>query len=199
MNDYLQDTLDFTAEDLQANRDGYMTKRQRRRIHNLRKESRRARKALWIVLIGLVVSAFWFSEGILTLPIVILIMILAIDVFISSLSISRMNQDLYKGLIDDVEGKLRLIGREQGQGHKNNYTIKIAQKKFSIPLDAYLRLRNGGIYCIYFAPNTHTLLSIEAIDTISHLTEEDGNNDDVEYTLEHLIEERPFEQKFDSQ
>jgi hypothetical protein len=162
--DKLQKVLKFTDADLKANRDGYMSKAQRKKLSRYR------------------AGLLFFGIGALITPFAVLGMSLAINDFDMSIGILALfivtlclaffaayllfwqwhnsKKDLKKGDIVAVRGKLR----------QQEMIIAIVDvennhfETFDIPLEAIEDFETGASYSVYYAPATRQILSVEKLE-----------------------------------
>jgi hypothetical protein len=162
----LMEALDFTDEDLAANREGYLTKRQL-----LRLSQRQNSWTMGVVLaaIGSVfLCAFAIMDGIRIgdtvssrVGIIGLIAILAGGfVLYTWTKGARFAVDLRQGELEAVEGRVALDVISQGSSG-NAYTVQIEDRTFAINKPIFLAFKNGDPYRIYYAPHSRTILSAE--------------------------------------
>ena len=176
MKSILQQALDFTDEDLQANREGYMTKRQRKNIDQIRTEMR------FVQFVGVGMGIiFLFGCAIWLDPVCFGLMALSIPltIFASVSQSRRASRDLYKGMVLSIDERIKLIKQREGLGYIRCY-VQAGEGQFRISKRAYKSLQNRGFYRIYFAPNTSKILSIEALKWDSNLLDETEDRDIIQ-------------------
>jgi hypothetical protein len=71
--------------------------------------------------------------------------------------------DLYKGKVEVVQGQVRLDVESAGRAGVK-YSMWLLNQKFSLTKQEFLALHNGERYRIYYAPNTHLILSVAKIE-----------------------------------
>lgn len=168
----LIDVLPFTAEELAANRDGYMTQSQREAI---RKEMypHPLVAAVGIFLIGIVgyaaICALLIWEGVSgtelflwfggTIGITGGIVMLGAMVQ-TTLQRRATRKDLYKGIVQAACGPAQLT---ISPGRTHTYKLSIDGTSFWVPPQVLLAFHNGQPYCIYYAPHLKKILSAEEL------------------------------------
>lgn len=161
----------FDQYDLQANRDGYMSTRQRTRFRNLRRNygliciGLPVAMSLWLLLLtsGLMTDAQG-RRVILVLGISAVIGISS-GYFVFRRLAQRISADLHKGDVSVVEGRIRV----------EEYAGKYIRQALVIN-DVMLGFQGTGQprrvieshasppYVVYYAPNTYTILSLEPLE-----------------------------------
>jgi hypothetical protein len=162
----LMQAIGFTEEDLEANREGYMSKRQRSRLY--------AKRSSWgirtILAVGitlfLCVSAIIDGNRIgdtvsSRLAIIGLICIVGGSAVVyTRLKGANFTADLWKGEIHIIEGRVVLDVSNQGN-RGDFYTVRIDDTTFAINKPIFLAFKNDDPYRIYYAPRSKTILSAE--------------------------------------
>lgn len=161
--------LNFSAEDLAANRDGYMTFEQRARLR--RRAMLDAGSYLaFACLVGLfffMMLSVAFSDnvpsslilgGLLTLT--GMFGLGTVIVFGAMAHRWRLYRaDLYKGDVSTTAGSVSLD--IQDWGRRASYKVRVERLTFDVSKKALLAFKNGERYRVYYAPNSKTLLSAE--------------------------------------
>ncbi len=163
----------FDADELEANRQGYMAKSQRRRVYATRWDYvRRYGVAIVVSLVlyvGILVDGLQrgnisLAGAVLGTGIVggfpILLVILNED------RRRRIKADLYKGDLESVSGRVQLSwlyapGRKSGGAHRVSSRLAISGKIFEIhPVanDVFVEEDN---YRVYYVPRSMSILSVE--------------------------------------
>jgi len=162
----LATALKFSHDDLIANRDGYMTKKQRKRLHRIGL-SQYLPSAVGSIVFG---AAFFLclSLFLMALRDDTLSILLATFGFMSLwlagyayVQWRKFKADLEKGAVELTEGQIRL--NIYGFSRHIGFSIGIEKQSFSVKRGILLAFKNGEPYRIYYAPRTRTLLSAEQI------------------------------------
>lgn len=160
----LMDAIGFTEEDLEANRNEYITKKQRLRLDR----ERNAWKFLMTLAmlacpIG-IAAAIW--DGIRIhdtvasrLGIIGLIIIITTGLGIYTwLHKRRFNADLYKGEVGVTSGQVKCYSQLKKDGW--HYSIKTQDVYFSdIPQSVFRAFEEDRFYNIYYAPHSKMIFS----------------------------------------
>lgn len=163
MKNALQQALDFTDEDLQANRDGKLSDKQRMKLESAQKGSLRA---LWVMAIitvaSLLVAIVFGGYGLIAFGCIALI--LAILALVEYLTSYRAYQhDLTVPKIETAQGLVEYVMRENtafdGMTHPSG--IRIGEMKYLLLEDQTTSFVEGEVYIVHYAPATQTLLSAE--------------------------------------
>ena len=181
----LQEALNFTDEDLQANRDGKLSEKQREKLEIAQQRSFRV---LWvmtfIILASLLLALVSGTYGLIALgTIALLLAIMALMEYLTSYR--AYQHDLNLKTIETAQGLLEYIMRENTSfdGMTHPAGIRIGELKFLLLQDQTTSFLEGEIYSIYYAPATQTLLSAEAV----FISESEA--DDSAYWEEPLLDE----------
>jgi hypothetical protein len=169
-NSSLRIAFRFDNEDLDANRNGYMTKRQRVTLNNKRWEKMLPYTGIVALL------AFMFVCGLTssgsrpdaiqnTLSGLGLLLCIFGPLIVGTSLLGyrewrRIKTDLYKGDVSIAMGLVRLDILSSGKG-SISYKLDIAGTKFDISKDQLLAIKNGERYRVFFVPNSKVILSVE--------------------------------------
>src|SRR5258707_8100574 len=166
----LSRALEFSSEDLKANRDGYMTKEQRKKLRN--KGRRTAAMvgfypgfALLLFIDQTILSRLnYSSELIHALANFSEFFIAAIVWIILARAIiyQHFKTDLYKGKAEYIGGRVHLFSENRGR-RKFNYRLIISNQIFAISEKISAAFDDGEFYGVYYAPKTKTILSAEKL------------------------------------
>ncbi len=162
----LAEALKFTHDDLSANRDGYMTKEQRKRLRLI---------GLSQYLPSAVGSIVFGAAFILCLLLLLArlrdntLLILSAFFGFGSLWLAgyayvqrrKFKADLEKGDVVEAAGQINL--NIFGLSNRVSFSIGIEKQRFRVTRQILLVFKNGEPYRIYYTPNTKTLLSAEQI------------------------------------
>jgi hypothetical protein len=171
-NSNLKSVFRFNDEDLDANRNGYMTKRQRVRLRDKRWD-RIGPYAGFAALLAFMFVCSLVSSGSRTRPRQDTLSMLGLFFFIFGPMIGvlvllayrelrRIKTDLYKGDISIAWGRARLDIMDGGRGPAR-YKLNIEGIEFDISKMQLLTLRHGERYRVFYAPNSKVILSVESL------------------------------------
>jgi hypothetical protein len=171
-NSNLKIAFRFDNEDLDANRNGYMTKKQRIRLLNKRWD-RIAPYAGFAAFLVFIFGCSLTSSGFSSRPINNTLSMLGLFFFIFAPMIGvlilfayrelrRIKADLYKGDISIAWGRARLDIMDHGRGPAR-YKLSLEGIEFDISKAQLLALRHGERYRVFYAPNSKVILSVEPL------------------------------------
>lgn len=158
----LVSNLNFTPEDLEANRDGVMTERQRIAL-----EARAAPKShaftgafiLWgLITLGAVDSSISTTDKMLV-SIVSLLLVATVAGAYSEWA-NKFFNDAEDGVVRELTGRVIL----DTNANRTRFTLTIGYMTFKLDRQAYLRFRHLDTYTIYYAPGSHIILSFRRAD-----------------------------------
>jgi hypothetical protein len=172
-SDALARALHFDAADLDANRQGYMSKRQRTRL----------RRWGCLNVAFLTIAAVFVTMGALIF-IVFLVprvnpslfnfwILVPLGWVVAGLlylwyairTWRRVNADLYKGAVAIGEGRvfldIAMIQIRTQFWSSSPYHVKVADAKFRVNRRILLAFKNDEPYCVYYAHHTRQILSAE--------------------------------------
>jgi hypothetical protein len=162
----LMQAIGFSEEDLEANREGHITKRQRVRL-NAKRTSWGLRSALAVgIMLFLCASAIIDGNRIgdtveSRVAIIALICIIGGTAIIyTRLRGGYFNSDLRKGDVHIIEDRVVLDVSSQGN-RGDSYSVRIDETTFAVNKPIFLAFKNGDPYRIYYAPHSKTILSAE--------------------------------------
>jgi hypothetical protein len=151
----LQDAIGFSEDDLEANREGYLSIPQQagmRSDHNF-----------WLcsMIVLIVIFAMFAVLGLSSRrheAAQFLAFMMAGVAGWAFMKWYRVRDDMNTDL-RAVEGRVKLdIGRTKGEP---KYSVEIDDVKFNVKKDVFLAFKNGDPYCIYYAPHTKRILSVD--------------------------------------
>ncbi len=170
----LMHALDFDNDDLRANRDGYMSKRQRARL------SRRRRNIGLIfitALVGAVVILLPLMRVLITRPqgLIAIVPILLIGGAATvalylwfQRTVTAYAADLHKGHVSAIEGivETRRHMAFTGRMFTTTYALYVNDEQFRIGMQVFVSLHpmHDEAYAVYYAPNSRTILAIEPLE-----------------------------------
>jgi hypothetical protein len=161
----LMSAIGFNEDDLEANRGGYMSKKQRAMMSHER--------AAWLnrIAIMIVVIAGFFvfmivssrlQPGLKEMVLGGLILGGGIAALYMAYMRSRLNNDLHKGGVFVVDGTVSLyIAKTRDVITPYNYYLSVENRHFTVERSVYDVFTDGDPYAIYYAPHSKTLLSAE--------------------------------------
>jgi len=165
----LMNRLKFSEDDLRANQEGYMTKRQRKRLNAIQRQ--RAILIILAILTEVVLAVVMTSGQDLTSctqcsnpTLGLTILMVAVLVFIAYFWFERRKtkQDLYKGEVAVVEGEARYRRAIGSGGRRAMYrSLFINQNKFRVLRWALSAFEHGDTYRVYYTPRSKIILSAE--------------------------------------
>jgi hypothetical protein len=161
--------LNFTAEDLAANREEYMSLSQRDML--LQKRQERLGKSVLYAAIYFGAALFVLlaaisNEGTLCIfaPIWIALFFVGFSVAANGRMFWRQtNEDLMKGDIAESNGRVILETIEVRRG-SYRYEIHLNDSTFEVEKEAFLRFKHLDYYTLYYTPNTRIILSAESME-----------------------------------
>ncbi len=162
----LMGAIGFTEEELEANREGYMSKRQRSRLN--------AKHSSWGIrtILAVGITLFLCASAIIDgnrigdtvesrVAIIGFICIVGGTAIIyTRLKGANFTADLRKGDIHIIEGRVVLDVSNQGN-RGDFYTVRVEDTTFATNKPIFLAFKNGDPYRIYYAPHSKTILSAE--------------------------------------
>lgn len=180
VEDRLMSKLGFSADDLAANRDGYMTKEQREQLRNDLLPFATLVMGLTMTVL-LIVAHFviqwllslqdWNDNRIYGMFLIILVIAGLICIPWGMLDVAirqhRTRLDLHKGIVKSACGPAQLeIGwRVMGIRirTRNRHQLTIEGVRFGVSENVLLAFHAGTSYCVYYAPHRKIILSAEAV------------------------------------
>jgi hypothetical protein len=155
--------LDFTGEDLYANRDGTLTERQRAKLKRALLRDAILYGALEVLLVGILVLIIANALRLRTEvnPLILAVFLLAASLY--PIYIVRQTlatrADLAAGQVQMAAGRVQLL--DVGRG---NYRLEVGKQSFSVSKKLYGTLVNERYYRVYYTPRLKTILSAEPED-----------------------------------
>ena len=171
----LSQALGFDGDDIRANRDGYMTKRQRRRLQRI---AGVYSVALWtgvlVVLLMLALGVFGLMvirniashKEILVLTIGVLGFSIWLMAILSNFNQERrdLKNDLDKGGVEAVTGSVEHFRKNPtGKNKSTEHYIIIEDLTFEVSRTGYDAFLDNAFYALYYTPHGLRLLSAEPI------------------------------------
>lgn len=163
--DALMPVLNFTDDDLRANREGHLSERQHYRLLSLRRRSIQIGVGTLVTLIFITTTVLYLgwlnSSTILNVLGTGLIVINAVMVGMFGRHWMRLTGDLNKREVAIVEGAMERVVRPQRR--VNSYLLRIGDAEFSVNKDTFRLFRHETPYRLYVAPYANILLAAEPI------------------------------------
>ena len=162
----------FDADELEANRQGYMTKSQRQKLYSTRWNhvwKYGAAAVLWLVLcVGVLVDAMQRGNISLVGAVVgafVLAGIPAMLIFRVEDWRRRINIDLYEDDFETVSGNVEVLPVVT-KGHRQGYyttlpKLRIGTKEFETPVLPDNIFVDGDNYRVFYVPKSMSILTIE--------------------------------------
>ncbi|MEO8606324.1 MAG: hypothetical protein ABI690_00455 [Chloroflexota bacterium] len=168
----LMQTLNFTEADLTANRDGYLSERQKAYWRQRRKLTTIAFRLGQIVVVLLLAGLVQLAaqkNGIIWLAFIVGLMGLAVLWALGDLlnPATDYQEDLRKGHVYSICGDMKRTSLSKGYArypHDYYHKMQIETVEFSANGYRWSAFQNGKSYCIYYMPDSKIILSAEAID-----------------------------------
>lgn len=170
--DDLRAALNFTEEDLRANRLGELTIEQEERMRRDKRRSALVAALIFLVLV-LISTALIFAGQIQDNSIMLvaglgMTLVNALMVGYVGREAMRVDSDLRSGGVEELAGDVERVLR-RGR-NRDNYLLKIADQELHVTKDVFLQFEHMMPYRIYQTRLTHRLLSAER-DTDGQETE----------------------------
>lgn len=161
----LMEGLEFSEEELTANRDGYLTKRQRILLDQERGLWRRLNRLIWVLTPIIIAVIILDGYRIADTPssrigFVCFALILAgVSLTYTYLRGKSFDQDLWKGSVEGIEGLARLESYRARDGMK--YFVSFEKQRFKISRSAFEAFVSQQKYRIYYVPHSRKIVSAE--------------------------------------
>jgi hypothetical protein len=154
----LMQAIGFMEDDLEANREGHISRRQRVILENDQtfRNTLITFAAILAIPLTLLFSCISFSEFGNT---ALFCFLIAGIIFFMRRSWARVNDDLRMGDVRAIEGWVKLDFANRGNW--SLYSLAINGEIFSVKKSVFLAFKNGDPYRIYYAPHSKTILSAE--------------------------------------
>ncbi len=159
----LADILNFSADDLAANRAGQLSDAQKQRL------TRGWRRTLWIVIAlvvvcGLTATVLLFlgqrsGSSILSVIGVVVTVINALIVGVGAQSYLRTSSDVRGGRVAAITGVVSHTIRVSGR--VATYVLKVDDHEIVVPKPVFFAVDDARSYRFYRAPSSKTLLAAE--------------------------------------
>ena len=165
-------TLEFTSDDLQANRAGQLSAVQIDRLGRARRRNATVGVGV-VIVVAFIATLLLFAGQRNTSPIlgalgIAVTTINAVLVGMFARNWLRFNADLREGQVTVIKGTLERVIRPTGR--VNNYVIRVDGESFSVTKEQFKAFDHEQPYCLYRAPHAGMLLSAELDESISEVT-----------------------------
>ncbi len=161
----LSTVLQFTADDLEQNRQGRLSAAQIERLQvQVRKNQQgclffTAFAAVFGAVIGFA-GARSVLAGLGVAGAVVILCLLALVAFAN-----RSQRNLKLGTAQTVRGAATLYSTPPTKGGSRSYYVRIERERFDVPLSVYRSFQEGRSYAVYFTVLfSNTMLSAEALN-----------------------------------
>jgi hypothetical protein len=159
----LMTALDFTTDDINANRQGNLSKPQTARIKKLRQRNIIIGVIAFFVIVLIATTLIYVgqrNENLILSGVGGLLTVLnAVMMGILGRSYMRTTADLRDGGVEMLEGKLERIVKRGKQG--DNYMVRIDQAEIYVTKEIFLQLKHEKPYRLYRTRLSGVLLSAE--------------------------------------
>jgi hypothetical protein len=155
----------FTHEELELNRHGYLSQDQRDRLAELGKYYSNFARIIFATaaVVGVLPLCIWlhpFHDATAGSLVLIIGFIAGLLVAALWLRIRALNADLKWGEVSAVEGVVKLETQNDAE-YGPTYAVKIGDMRFRVGERVFCTFKNGDPYRIYYAPHSKTILSAE--------------------------------------
>lgn len=159
----LMTALDFTTDDINANRQGNLSKPQTARLKKLRRRNIIIGVTAFFVIVLIATTLIYVgqrNENLILSGVGGLLTVLnAVMMGILGRSYMRTTADLRDGGVETLEGKLERIVKRGKQG--DNYMVRIDQTEIYVTKEIFLQLKHEKPYRLYRTRLSGVLLSAE--------------------------------------
>lgn len=159
----LMTALDFTTDDINANRQGNLSKPQTARLKKLRQRNIIIGVIAFFVIVLIATTLIYVgqrNENLILSGVGGLLTVLnAVMMGILGRSYMRTTADLRDGGVETLEGKLERIVKRGKQG--DNYMVRIDQTEIYVTKEIFLQLKHEKPYRLYRTRLSGVLLSAE--------------------------------------
>ena len=157
----LMQALGYDEDDLEANRAGHFSEAQRTQFAAEQRQSWLVAAFVILLFLGWIGAAQINSTAAASLPLIFLLLPVFGGVFLKyAIMALRLRADAQEDQAESTEGRVDLAMR----GTTTNRvvcTLRVADKRFSVKQDAFLAMKNGDPYHVYYALRSKRLLSVE--------------------------------------
>lgn len=177
VEDRLMSKIGFSADELTANREGYMTEAQRERLR--RKLIPYGSLVMGLSITVLLIVSYFGIQWLLGLSylndkgasLIILVIVGVIGIPLAMLESGihqrRTRLDLHKGIVESACGLVHLEFGWRVMGirirTRNSHQLTIDGVRFAVSESVLLAFHDGTSYCVYYAPHRKIILSAEAV------------------------------------
>ena len=154
----LRDVFDFGEEELAANRNGQITEYQRRRL--LRRLLKKFAIGIPFFLIALLLTRFSAATTDFALNSILVLSVIVICGFLVVTFVQYL-LDIQRGKASAIHGLVSLYATSHYRSSAVNYKMRVHDMTFSLSRAEFQAFKNGEVYSIYYAPNSHCILSVD--------------------------------------
>jgi hypothetical protein len=162
--------LDFSYDDLQDNRAGLLSVRQRQRLQKAFKRDMLliCGGLLLIILISSRRAGWNFAGGSwddrALVSGVLMFIVLVVVVVATVFAVRRYRRDTQSGRVAQASGSIRLRTEMRSSTRSNTvytaYLVDVADLTFELPFQAHALLQDGATYTVYYTPHIKKIVSI---------------------------------------
>lgn len=161
----LMTALDFTQDDLNANRQGNLSEEQSQHLKRIRQRNTLIGVVAFFVIVIIATTCIFFGQTnqntILSAVGGLLTVLNAVMMGVLGRSYMRASADLREGGVQMLEGKLERVVKRGRQG--DNYLVRIADTDIFVTKDIFLQLKHEKKYRLYRTRLSGVLLSAERV------------------------------------
>lgn len=162
--DALMQPLQFTQDDLKANRNGQLGDNQRARLQSLQTRAILVGIAgfFGFALLATIFLFFGSENGFLIMTFIGIFLTLCNAIFVGMFArqYMRLRADLDNGEIDIISGEMERVVKADGR--MNNFILRVNEEDFHVKKDLFRLFRHEVPYKIYRARHSAVLLAAEA-------------------------------------
>lgn len=162
----LMGAMDFTQDDLDANRQGSLSSSQAENLKHTRQRNALIATAIFFVLVIVATSLLFFGQQnqstILSVVGGLITVVNAVMVGMVGRSYLRTSADLRDGSVEVLQGQLERIVRPGRQ--QDNYVLQIDGERFFVTKEIFIHFRHEAAYRIYRTRWSKVLLSAEPMN-----------------------------------
>ena len=163
--DELMQSLNFTTEDVSANRNGELGNQQLDRLRTLQQRTLLIGGVGFIGFVLLATTLLYFGQAnghfILTALGIFTTMINAIFGGMYGQQYMRITRDIRSNTVEIIEGELERVLKADERF--NNYAVRLDGNEFHITKEQFLQFKHESPYRFYRAPYSKVLLAVEPV------------------------------------
>lgn len=167
----LETLFNFDKDDLDANRNGFLSEQQRNTIEKSILRNEQFIKIIWIVsflviVVG-IITDFWvhniITKPTLTYSTVGICMVGTVN-YVSIIMNRNSRNALQNGTVEAIQGQVSKFKKQKARSLAHDYFISVGDIRFSISAKQCKCLTDNDIYTIYYTPSRKMLVSLEKLD-----------------------------------